>query len=320
MEKLSYEGFKYLLMEELDKRYPDMEKTSKEIVKINEKKQGIIIECANGICATIYPENLYQVYRKVFEETNFIEHVMGRVDSELQYEFEETDLMGIVLESVDSALKYEFVKEYKSMLYKWDDVKQYVKPFVFNLEKNREYIEHTQIVFKERLNLAYSCFVEFPEDEEGDSAQVNITQGLLELWGVSEQEIFEAAERNAIFNIKSMREVIEELIKNKVGVEADLEEKTIMYVISNEKRHRGAAGLFQTELLEKHAEELDDNLYIIPSSLHEVILVKEDDAPPVEVLKDMVHEVNETQVNIEDYMSDNIYYYDREKKELKIVG
>lgn len=299
MEMLSFEGFEYLLMKELDKRYPNMKKTISEIVKINEKKQGIIVESTNGISATIYPENLYQVYEQVYEEADFVD---------------------IILESINSVMEYEFVKEYKSMLYKWDDVKQYVKPFVFNLEKNREYIEQNQIVFMERLNLAYGYFVEFPEDAEGSSAQVNITQGLLELWGVSEQELFETAERNASFCIKSMREVMEDLIKDKVGVEVTLDEKSIMSVLSNQRKNRGAAGLFQTEVLEKYAEELGNNFYILPSSLHEVILIKEDEAPSVEVLKSMVQEVNETQVNIEDYLSDNVYYYDREKKEVSIAA
>lgn len=299
MEMLSYEGFEYLLMEELDKRYPDMKKTTKGIVKINEKKQGIIIECTNGICATIYPENLYEVYERVYEEMNF---------------------MDIILESVDTALKYEFVKEYKSMLYKWDDIKQYVKPFVFNLEKNRKYIEQNQIIFRERLNLAYGCFVDFPEDEEGGSAQVNISRNLLELWEISEEELFETAESNAIFCIKSMRQVIEELIQNQSGMEVNLGEKTFLYVLSTENRYRGAAGIFKTELLENHAEEIDGNFYILPSSMHEAILVKEEDAPSVEILRDMVQDVNETQVKVEEYLVDSVYYYDRATKEVTIVG
>lgn len=299
MEMLSYKGFELLLMQELDKRYPEMKKTTKEMVKINEQKQGIIIECANGICVTIYPENLYEVYKLVFEEMNF---------------------MDIILESVDAALKYEFVKEYKSMLYKWDDIKQYVKPFVFNLEKNREYIKQNQIVFREKLNLAYCCFLDFPEDELGGTAQVNVSRNLLELWEISEEELFETAESNAIFCIKSMKETIEEIIQDKSGVEVNLGERSMLYVISTPKRYRGAAGIFRTELLEKHAVEIDDNFYILPSSMHEVILVKEQDAPSVEVLKDMVQDVNETQVMVEEYLADSIYYYERKIKEVKIVG
>ena len=299
MEMLSYEGFELLLMQELNKCYPDMKKTTKGIVKINEKKQGIIIECTNGICATIYPENLYEVYERVYEEMNF---------------------MDIILESVDAALKYEFVKEYKSMLYKWDDIKQYVKPFVFNLEKNREYIEQNQIIFRERLNLAYGCFVDFPEDEEGGSAQVNISRNLLELWEITEEELFETAESNAIFCIKSMKETIEEIIQAKAGVEVNLGERSMLYVITTPKRYRGAAGMFRLELLEQHAEEIDDNFFILPSSLHEAIFVKEEDTSSVESLKELVQEVNETQVMIEEYLSDSIYYYDRNTKEVKIVG
>lgn len=299
MEKLNYEEFVTLLMEELDKRYPDMKKTVKEMVKINEKKQGIMIDCTSRICATIYPENLYEVYKMVFEEPNF---------------------MDIVLESVDSALQYEFLKKYKRMLYTWDEVKPYVKPFVFNLIKNCDFIEATQIVFKEKLNLAYGCYIDFPEDELGGTAQVNVSQYLLELWKISEEELFAAAESNATYCIKSMKETIEEIIQDKSGVEVNLGERSMLYVISTPKRHRGAAGMFRTEILEKHAQEIGDSFYILPSSMHEVILVKEEDAPSVETLRDMVQEVNETQVITEEYLSDSIYYYDRKTKEVEIVG
>lgn len=299
MEKLNYEEFVALLMEELDKRYPNMKKTVKEMVRINEKKQGIMIDCTSQICATIYPENLYEVYKIVFEEPNF---------------------MDIILESVESALQYEFVKEYKCMLYKWDEIKPYVKPFVFHLTKNCDFIEATHIVFKEKLNLAYGCYINFPEDELGGTVQVNVSQYLLELWEISEEELFEAAENNVTYCIKSMKETIEEIIQDRSGVEVDLEEKSMMYVLSTPNRHRGAAGMFRTELLEKHAEEIGDNFYILPSSLHEVILVGETDAPSVKALRNMVREINATQVMIEEYLSDSIYYYDRSTKEVKIVG
>lgn len=130
MEKLSYDEFLSLLMQELDKRYPDREKMTREIVKINEKKQGILIDCEKDICATIYPGNLYEVYERVFEEPEFMEIILG---------------------NIDSALQYEFVKGYKSMLYQWCDIKQYVKPFVFNLEKNQQYIED----WKNKCNQSY---------------------------------------------------------------------------------------------------------------------------------------------------------------------
>lgn len=298
MEKMSYDEFLSLLMRELDKRYPNMDKMIREIVKINEKKQGIMIECGSGICATIYPLNLYEVYERVFEEADFME---------------------IILESVDSALKYEFIKEYKRMLYKWDDVKQYVKSFVFNLERNRDYIEETQIVFREKLNLAYACFIDFPEDETGGSAQVNISCNLLEVWGISEEELFKTAECNATFCIKSMRQVIEEITGDKTRVEDTLWEKTIMYVISTPKRYRGAAGIFSTELLDKHAEKTGKNFYILPSSVHEAIIVNEKEAPSAVTLKDMVQEVNETLLT-EEYLADSVYYYDRETKKVTIVA
>ena len=67
------------------------------------------------------------------------------------------------------------------------------------------------------------------------------------------------------------------------------------------------------------ASRLECDFYILPSSLHEIILMREDMAPEMETLREMVQEINSTQVLVEDYLSDSIYYYDRNTKEVTIV-
>lgn len=92
-----------------------------------------------------------------------------------------------------------------------------------------------------------------------------------------------------------------------------------MYICITKARRRGAAGIFSMELIRKQAEELGCDFYILPSSLHEVILMREDMAPEMDILEDMVRDINRTQVLAEDYLSDSIYYYDRESKKVTIV-
>ena len=147
---------------------------------------------------------------------------------------------------------------------------------------------------------------------------INVSKGMLELWGISEQELFETAEKNAIYDVKPMSVLIKELTKQPMRSELE-HEADAMYVVSNENRRRGAAGIFNTELIQKRAEELGCNFYILPSSLHEIILMREDMAPEMEILENMVRDINKTQVLVEDYLSDSIYYYDRNTKEVTIV-
>lgn len=293
MEILKYEDFVIELERKLDEKYPGVKRVKIENFKLNEKKQGIVICYSDEIAATIYPENLYGAYQG-------------------------TESMDTVFQIIDWAIKNEQIRVYKQMLYAWESIKPYVKPFVFNLEKNREYIEKTQCVYQERLDLAYACYIEIIEEEKRDVAMINVSKGMLELWGISEQELFETAEKNAIYDVKPMSVLIKELTKQPMRSELE-HEADAMYVVSNENRRRGAAGIFNTELIQKRAEELGCNFYILPSSLHEIILMREDMAPEMEILREMVQEINSTQVLVEDYLSDSIYYYDRNTKEVTIV-
>ena len=293
MEILNYEEFLVELGRKLDEKYPNVKRVKIENVKLNEKKQGIVICYSNEIAATIYPENLYGAYQG-------------------------TENMDVVLQIIDWAVKNEQIPAYKQMLCTWEVVKSYVKPFVFNLEKNREYIEKTQCVYQERLDLAYACYIEIIDEETRDTAMMNVSEGMLELWGISEQELFETAEQNAVYEVKPMSVLIKELTKQPMRNELE-HEADAMHVISNEYRRRGAAGIFNTELIQKRTEELGCNFYILPSSLHEIILMREDMASEMETLREMVEEVNSTQVLVEDYLSDSIYYYDRETKKVTIV-
>ena len=293
MEILKYEDFVIELERKLDEKYPGVKRVKIENIKLNEKKQGIVICYSDEIAATIYPENLYGAYQGA-------------------------ESMDTVFLIIDWAIKNEQIRVYKQMLYAWESIKPYVKPFVFNLEKNREYIEKTQCVYQERLDLAYACYIEIIEEEKRDVAMINVSKGMLELWGISEQELVETAEKNAIYDGKPMSVLIKELTKQPMRSELE-HEADAMYVVSNENRRRGAAGIFNTELIQKRAEELGCNFYILPSSLHEIILMREDMAPEMEILREMVQEINSTQVLVEDYLSDSIYYYDRNTKEVTIV-
>ena len=293
MEILKYKDFVIELERKLDEKYPGVKRVKIENIKLSEKKQGIVICYSDEIAATIYPENLYGAYQG-------------------------TESMDTVFQIIDWAIKNEQIRVYKQMLYTWESIKPYVKPFVFNLEKNREYIEKTQCVYQERLDLAYACYIEIIEEEKRDVAMINVSKGMLELWGISEQELFETAEQNAVYEVKPMSVLIKELTKQPMRNELE-HEADAMYVVSNANRRRGAAGIFDTELIQQQAEELGCDFYILPSSLHEIILMREDMAPEMETLREMVQEINSTQVLAEDYLSDSIYYYDRNTKEVTIV-
>lgn len=98
------------------------------------------------------------------------------------------------------------------------------------------------------------------------------------------------------------------------------EEKLIpnrLYVLSNRRKINGASTLLYPQLLKELGERFSGNYYIIPSSVHEVLLIKETEEENAELLNHMVCEVNEQQVAPEEVLSDHVYLYS--VKEAKLL-
>lgn len=88
-----------------------------------------------------------------------------------------------------------------------------------------------------------------------------------------------------------------------------------MYVLSNKEHLNGAATLFYPGTMQLVASEFGGSYYILPSSIHEVILIPDDGDMDVEFLLSMVVSVNKDGVLPEDKLTDSVYYYDAEKNE-----
>jgi hypothetical protein len=87
----------------------------------------------------------------------------------------------------------------------------------------------------------------------------------------------------------------------------------VLYVITNDKGINGASCLLYPEVIKQLALKLDSDLYILPSSIHEIIAVKANETMNKKVFREMVFDVNRTQVPEEDILSDNVYYYSRNR-------
>ena len=167
------------------------------------------------------------------------------------------------------------------------------------------------------LDFAIVFYILFEIDEKG-TATIPVTEDLLQVWETTLDEIHELAKLNtpkllpAVF--KPMRIVIDELMGNSCNnlIQSD----DIMFVLTNSLRSFGAICILYEDVLFHIGNLLRENYYILPSSIHEVIIIPESQAPCKETLNEMITKINETQVEIEDVLSDHVYYYNREKKEL----
>lgn len=86
-------------------------------------------------------------------------------------------------------------------------------------------------------------------------------------------------------------------------------------IVTNKSKMNGAAVFFYPGVMEQLAMELGGSYYIIPSSVHEVIAVKNEDTGFVESLNQTMQEVNDVMVEPYERLLDSAYYYDCVTKE-----
>lgn len=153
-----------------------------------------------------------------------------------------------------------------------------------------------------------------------------VSSGMADLIGMDEQQLYEAAFANTreIFPLKiyTMTEILREIFiaEGNPGELADMmigemEPMETLYVITNEKRTFGAASILYGDGLQELAESIGTDLYVLPSSVHEVIAVSTSMGSAEELAR-MVCEVNTEQVSPEDRLSDQVYLYDKNLRQL----
>lgn len=174
--------------------------------------------------------------------------------------------------------------------------------------KNKRLLEG--MPFIPYLDLAIVFYVLFRVDESG-IATIPITNELAHFWNTNAQELYHLAKNNAKellpASFKPIHVVIEELMGR--PYEEGMPATDIMYILTNSLRTFGAASMLYEEVLEQIAGQLGESFFILPSSIHELIIIPESQSPSREHLSDMVIDVNETQTDIEEILSDHAYYY-----------
>ena len=156
-----------------------------------------------------------------------------------------------------------------------------------------------------------------------------ITNQIMEKLGLTIDELTEAARKNTVAKFG-----IEFENAHRMGLcsllhhpwtpepfETVSMSETGLYVLSTSIRVNGAALILLPDILEKIGEKAGMDYYLIPSSIHELLIARDDGLVTPKLLKEIVYEGNRTDAVIkqEDVLSDNIYFYSRTKKSLKIA-
>ena len=149
---------------------------------------------------------------------------------------------------------------------------------------------------------------------------IKISRGMIKLWGIGEEELHQTAMENQKeegYEIKSLGEIVDSM---GIALEEEVSEDLglcPMYVLSNQENFYGAVGILDDSLLAEFAEKVQKNLYLLPASLHEFIIVLDEGKTNVEELNGMVKEINESVVGTQEVLEDHVYYFDRVERKLK---
>lgn len=298
---MSYEQFVIQVEESLQKRMEGERLIYLHSAVKNNGKKRLGITFTNpgvNISPTIYMEEYYERYQR----GNTLEEILEQIQD--------------LYEQIEVKHSWE-----GRFLQTFTNVRERIIYQLVSKKRNEELLK--DVPYREFLDLAVVFYVLVEvEEQEGSLSTMLIRKEHLKWWKVSSEELFFAAMKNTCsllpYEFSTMCAAIFSCCEGKKKEEYKEEEG--LYVLTNYIRNFGASAMLYPGRLEQIGDYLKQNFYVLPSSVHEVIILSAGNAPAWRELCEMVKEINETQVKEEEVLSDMAYYYDRTRKELILPG
>lgn len=267
-----------------------------------ERKGALIENPGVNISPTIYLEEFYER----FEDGSSI----GEVAEEVLAFYEKVKCV----KSWDASWLTEYEKVRGKIIFK-----------VINTRKNKQMLQ--KMPHRELLDLSIVFHVLLEMDESGTST-MPIDEDVMNKWGVNPETLYQDALNNVARLFPShlipMTDVVAELLYGRKEFHnlLETEEKEnlwdMMYVLTNEKRTFGAACILYPNMLERIGEILKEDYFVLPSSVHEIVIVPQSQSKEMNELDEMVKEINAAEVADEEVLSDHAYFYERKTKRLEM--
>ena len=215
----------------------------------------------------------------------------------------------------------------------FDSVKEKIGCRLINAERNADALSDRPYTLVDDLAVTYH--IDLGKSESGQMS-TPVTNRLLEMYGVDTEQLHGIALGNmetlSPASFKGMSETMAELMPPEMESMApdgmSLEEATAavksmfsqeretMYVLSNKEKLHGAAALLNERIMDEITGTIGQEYYILPSSIHEVLIVPKTEGMDLKSLEEMVHDVNTTQVSPHERLSDHVYAYDAKEHRL----
>ncbi len=302
---MTYESFKQRLADGLREHFPDGTHISVRQFPHNNSMvlDGLtILEPGSNLSPAIYLEHYFKQYQNGVSFTA----LQGQI---LQYYYAHCGPC-----HVDTSFFTCFEHIRPRIAYK-----------LIHYEKNKELLTEVPYVPYLDLAIVFYCLL---QEAPYKNSSILICHKHLEYWGINSESLFPIAGHNTPMLLPFSCNPLADLIlpsldafppEEHPGIGQVLEAETVpMYVLTNRQRLNGACCILYQDVLKQVAGRLGDSLYILPSSIHEVIAIPASASGNPKELSQLVQEINITEVAPEEILSDHAYYYDRELDEVSV--
>lgn len=291
--KMSFETFVEMakggIKSYLPEAYMEADVSVKEMQKLNESYLGMTVAREGQVAVPNI--NLTRHYQDYLSGDS-LEQTFAHMAEQAQIEMPE--------------LKTGWLQDY-------EQVKEHLFIRVSNATENEAFLNHSP--HRETDGLAVSYHIAF-EGHGGVQASTPVTDNMLEMYGVTAEQLHADALENsqrmfpAVY--KSMTEVMMG-IASEMGVDADMmppmEGPQLMVLTNNQSMH-GAGAIFYPGQMEEIAAHMESDFFVLPSSVHEVLILPDDGQTDYRDLQMMVQQINAAEVAPSDRLSDHVYHYD----------
>ena len=209
----------------------------------------------------------------------------------------------------------------------YDSLKEHLAIKLVNTQANRKMLQ--EMPHENMEDLSAICYVDFPVESNDGKATMKVKNEHLKMWNVDAKEMFQQARANTQpVNTPILQSMDEMLLSifNEEGhatnlldenVDFGLRSHDMLYALTNVEKQYGASMITQPEVLNKLEQLFPEGFYVLPSSVHEVLIVPDNGEMEPKMLGEMVREVNKNEVERQEVLSDRVYRYDKEKHQIR---
>jgi len=192
----------------------------------------------------------------------------------------------------------------------YDEVSKHLYCKLISGRMNRR--ELSAVPNRQWMDLALVCYYRVDDDILKD-ASILIRREHLNFWGISERRLFREAWENTKRDQKPVFSSLQSALRD-ISEAPGEEDDSPLYILTNEQKCFGAVCIGYPDMTEKIASEIGGDYYIIPSSIHECLILGAEDCYRPETLNRMVRDINRSQLEPSEILSDHVYYYDAERR------